>query len=118
MLKPNEAESVLDTSPHVRQARPKEKNSAVYVTKNGRYLALERRLKAVAKVHIEPSIDPTMIGLSPGTQIEHLTPTVARVHLPVSSLVGPYKGKPGNAAWRIRLASEQDLMVLLAAYDR
>lgn len=116
MIKPTEAEKILDSSPHVRLARQKEKNSAVYVTSHGRYLALERRLKTVAKIHIEPYIDPTKIGLSADTVTKHLLSDVPRVHLPVSSLTGPYNGQRGNEAWRIKLGSEQDLKKLLDAY--
>ena len=118
MLKPSEAEALLDSSTHVRLAQPKEKYSAVYVTTNGRYIALERRLKTVTKVHIEPSIDPKTIGLSAESKIEHLPPSMPRVHLPVASLRGPYKGRSGNEAWRLTLASEADLKQLLAAYSR
>lgn len=116
MIKPTDAETILDASIYVRLARSKEKNSAVYVTQSGRYLALERRLKTVSKIHIEPTIDPMSLGLSAETRCERLTASVPRVHLPIVSLTGPYEGRPGNEAWRIRIGSEQDLKVILAAY--
>jgi hypothetical protein len=116
MIKPVEAEAILDASSCLRLARPKEKNSAVYVTKNGRYLALERRLKTITKIHIEPAINPLSLELSAETTIEHLPPSVPRVHLPAATLTGPYEGRSGNEAWRIRVGSEQDIRTIVAAY--
>lgn len=117
MLKPTEAERFLDASPELALARPKEKNSAVYVTRTGgRYLALERRLKTVAKVHVEPVLNVGALKFSLNTEVNHLPPEAPRVHLPVPCLTGPYGGRAGNEAWRIRLSSEADLAILVKSY--
>lgn len=119
MLKPCDAERFLDASTDLKLARTKEKYSAVYETRQGGlYIALERRSKTVAKVHLEPVLDVRAIGLSPDTQVEHLPSTAPRVHLPVACLTGPYSGHAGKEAWRVRLASEADLALLVKSYAR
>ena len=117
MLNTIDAERFLDSSSDLELARPKEKYSAVYLTRFGRrYLALERRSKTVAKIHFEPVLDVPALKLSPQTEIEQLSAAVPRVHLPVEYLRGPYNGRSGYPAWRVRLASVGDLQLLVAAY--
>jgi hypothetical protein len=83
MLNPLEAERLLDSHPLLTLDRIKEKNSAVYRTNAGRYIAFERRLKTVTKLHFEPKLDTGSIRLSEATVIEHLSPSTPRVHLPI-----------------------------------
>lgn len=116
MIKPLEAEAVLDTSPYVKLARPKEKYSRLYVTSCGKQLALEMRPKSFARIHLEACADPSNFGMSVESEVEHLAASLPRAHLPSATLVGPYKGRLGNEAWRIKVATEKDLNALLAAY--
>lgn len=114
MLPTHDAELILDSQ--FKLLLPKEKYSAVYETREGRQLALERRSEIVAKVHFENVVDLGSLSLSASTIVEHLPPSRPRAHLPAPRLAGPYKERPGADAWRVRPASVADLNTVLRAY--
>ena len=111
-----ELEAIVDAYPGISLRKPKTQYEAAYETSNGKHLAIERRSKTQFKLYLEKAFDPKAVTLSTTTVVERLPKESPRSHLSSDRLAGPYKGKPGNEAWLLRISSERDLKIILQSY--
>ena len=111
-----ELESVVDAYPGINLRKPKTLYEALYETKDGKHLAIERRSKSQFKLYLESGFDPKLLVLSTSAVVNSLSKDTKRIHLSSERLAGPYNGKAGSEAWLLRLSSEQDLRKVLQSY--
>lgn len=80
-------------------------------------MAIDRRSQTQFKLFLEGSFNPVAVTLSNSAVVEQLSKETARIHLSSDRLAGPYQGKPGIAAWLLKLSSERDLLNVLQSYS-
>ncbi len=111
-----ELELIVDAYPGIRLLKSKTQYEALYETRDGKHLAIERRSKIQFKLYLEKEFDPRAVTFSGAASIDHLAKNTKRIHISSERLAGPYKDKQGSEAWLLRLSSEKDLRSVLQSY--
>lgn len=113
-----DAEALLRTHPGIHSHPIHDKRYELsFESKSGRQIALNRgATKTALRFWVEPSVDPSTLGLRSTAKVKYYPSTRPRAHLSATHLTGPYRGRKGNDAWYVSLTSASDLARLLDAY--